>query len=802
MAFPALQGSITGTNGTTATTTPVVNLPTGIKAGELIVVLFRSAVAGAIGWPNATWLEQFDASSDAADDNMALAVRKADGTEGSTITLSSGNGKFAALAFRVSGAQEPENRTPEFSTVATGTNTTPDPTTCTPTGGAKDYMWVWVGGWSGEQTSPPASNPTNYPTTAGADSGTAGTVDTNCRVAVAIRSNLNAASEDPGSWTISVAPTGWTAYCMAIHPAVPVDDLLQNARKDGPPRGGEKNLKRKRAFEADPPNLLTSVFYVPPETPATPRQRGPKDLAKKRKKTPILQEMGSPITLSTLDAPFNNPETIETKKRKLPALDTPPNSLVSNLFRIVQARPHKIHPEHRKRKKVLETFEPNNFVLLTTLATTVVPRYHTIKADTKRKKNNYQEEHPNNLFNLSIESSPRQIVQQFTERKKVVETVEFSNLTLLTTPVQTEPLILNPQVETTKRSKNNYQDTIPNLNTSTFTTASASPRNRGPKDLAKKKKRFPQLDVIPNLLDSTLASVYQTRNTLIIQPRKRKKQALIDIIPNLLTSTLSVAPANPIFLSQFTDQINKRKRVQSEEIVPNSLVNLLSVTSVPRSVIQQFLKRRKAKLEDTVANLLTSTLGAPADPPKPILEELIRLKKKKTIQDPEILNRALYTEPINPRAALEDFIRLKRKKAISDPEILNRALFTEPINPKVTTEDWRLIARRKAKLELEFRNNSILLPPPGNPPVGAEDFLSSISKDIRRRKSTYSISQEPRNLIIYFERGFEDYLRRYLNDRDGKITAGPEQNLNDEVSQDRHLSNYIRRYLNDKTTES
>lgn len=181
-------------------------------------MLFRSAVAGAIGWPDGSWNEMFDASSDAADDQMALAWRKATGTESSTITLSSGNGKFAALAWRVAGAVDPTIRAPELSTVATGTSTTPDPSACTPTGGAKNYLWIWLGGWEGEQTSPPASNPTNYSQNrSGANSGTAGVVTTNCRVAIAAR-QFNAASQDPGSWTISVSDD-WTAYTLAVHPA-------------------------------------------------------------------------------------------------------------------------------------------------------------------------------------------------------------------------------------------------------------------------------------------------------------------------------------------------------------------------------------------------------------------------------------------------------------------------------------------------------------------------------------------------------------------------------------------------------
>jgi hypothetical protein len=218
VAFPAVVNTNT-TRGTTASATPVVNLPASIVAGRTLVVLFRCAVAGAIGWPDGNWIELFDASSDGADDQMACAYRKATGSEGASITLSCTSGKFAAIAYQISGAADPAVTPPQLSTVAFGASAEPDPTTCTPTGGAKDYLWLWLGGWEGEQTSPPAGDPANFTGAIGADSGTASTPGTNCRVAGSTR-QLNAASLDAGLWTID--PTeDWTAYLMAIHPAPP-----------------------------------------------------------------------------------------------------------------------------------------------------------------------------------------------------------------------------------------------------------------------------------------------------------------------------------------------------------------------------------------------------------------------------------------------------------------------------------------------------------------------------------------------------------------------------------------------------
>jgi hypothetical protein len=220
MAFPTIDTTFgTGsTFGSTATASPVVNLPATVTAGMTLIVLHRCAVGGAIGWPDASWNEMFDASADGSDDQMAMAWKKADGTEGgTTITLSQTSGKFASLAVAIDAAEDPTIQPPELSTVATGASATPDPTTCTPTGGAKDYLWFWVGGWEGEQTVPPPT-PTNYSALQrlSADSGTGGAITTNVRVVLFWRTN-NAASEDPASITIS-ASDDWTAYTMAVHP--------------------------------------------------------------------------------------------------------------------------------------------------------------------------------------------------------------------------------------------------------------------------------------------------------------------------------------------------------------------------------------------------------------------------------------------------------------------------------------------------------------------------------------------------------------------------------------------------------
>lgn len=211
------------TNGSTAAASPLsFNMPATISSGDALLAIVRNN-AGSAGtgftFP-AGWTEIYEGdSADGSDDLHTIAWREADGTEGATINVSfdgGGSVKYAGLILRITGAVTLTNKAPDINTSVTGTTATPDPGNNAPTCGSKDYLWVWMGGWEGEQTSPPTGNPTSYTGAQGANSGTASTVPTNMRVAISTR-QLTAASEDPGSWTISAADN-WTAHVVAVAP--------------------------------------------------------------------------------------------------------------------------------------------------------------------------------------------------------------------------------------------------------------------------------------------------------------------------------------------------------------------------------------------------------------------------------------------------------------------------------------------------------------------------------------------------------------------------------------------------------
>lgn len=221
MASPVDAGR--ATTGITSATDPwTANLPASIAAGNLLIMMARTPNATTITTPSGwTLFSGLPSTADPSDDTTYIWYRWADGAEGTTVSLNlSANAKGAVIAWRITGAENPSTQVPELSTIATATSTTPNPTTVTPTGGSKDYLFLWLGAWDQEPTNPPGTPPANYTNWVGASSGSASTLSTNNRLAGGSR-QLTAASEDPGSVTTS-SNVNWSAWCMAIHPPVGV----------------------------------------------------------------------------------------------------------------------------------------------------------------------------------------------------------------------------------------------------------------------------------------------------------------------------------------------------------------------------------------------------------------------------------------------------------------------------------------------------------------------------------------------------------------------------------------------------
>jgi hypothetical protein len=225
MAFPSV-GNAVGSSIFASAATHTVTLPTGIVSGSLVIIWYRNASGSATttwpsGWDGGTSASAFllhDNTADPSDDLTTLVWRKCDGSEGASITVTPAVAtRFAAIAWRFTGHDDPTTRAPEIGTIATGTSLAPDATTTTPTGGAKDYYWLTLAGMEGENIATPTF-PANYTLdNVDIDTDVAGLVTGNCCVAGGGR-QLNAASQDAGAWTYTGTSDDWCAITVAVHP--------------------------------------------------------------------------------------------------------------------------------------------------------------------------------------------------------------------------------------------------------------------------------------------------------------------------------------------------------------------------------------------------------------------------------------------------------------------------------------------------------------------------------------------------------------------------------------------------------
>lgn len=217
MAAP-VDSARQGTNITSASTSHAINVGSP-AADTLLIVLVR--FAGAPGTVTFTGYSSLVSdTSDASDDTTQIFYRWADGTEGATDTLSTGNSvKLAAICWEITGASDPAQGVPTRSTVAVGTTAAngADPDSAVPLVAPQDTLYLALMGIDGEGNAPTVA-PANYSNLATANSGTGGSAATNCSVGGASRQLSASSSEDPGNFTHAGANAGWTAFTVAIRP--------------------------------------------------------------------------------------------------------------------------------------------------------------------------------------------------------------------------------------------------------------------------------------------------------------------------------------------------------------------------------------------------------------------------------------------------------------------------------------------------------------------------------------------------------------------------------------------------------
>lgn len=228
MSFPSIRSQITDF-ATSNESTHIVSLPSVVVVNDILIVIIRVIRDGNIGWP-VGWTELFDIDTDPSNDKMACAWKVANGSEGgTTINVTSGNGKFVSVS---TGVQDAVSLS--LGTIAVGNNPTqPNAGICNP-GSLKDYLFLTFYGMEGEQTGI-ASYPSNYVLGQSGivTSSISGAVQNNCTMACASR-QLAAVSEDSGPWSISGSLRGWMAGTIAFHPPTPPSGFLPSGGSSMP----------------------------------------------------------------------------------------------------------------------------------------------------------------------------------------------------------------------------------------------------------------------------------------------------------------------------------------------------------------------------------------------------------------------------------------------------------------------------------------------------------------------------------------------------------------------------------------
>lgn len=205
MAFPVVEATNTG--GAAGTRSYDVPLPSGIQAGELLLmfILVCASSGRTITTPSG-WTQLYHESGGGNARRAGCYYRVATGGEGSTVPVSANSGsQWATTSYRISGY----SAVPEASSVASGSSSSADPPTLSPSWDAVDTLWIAAVHHSPFSTEP--APPTNY---GDQITGISPAVNQTARTATALR-YLNAASENPGAFSLG-ASVGWAAATVAV----------------------------------------------------------------------------------------------------------------------------------------------------------------------------------------------------------------------------------------------------------------------------------------------------------------------------------------------------------------------------------------------------------------------------------------------------------------------------------------------------------------------------------------------------------------------------------------------------------
>ena len=206
--------AVVATSNTTADTSSAsvtVAMPSGIVAGDLIMVFWAQDAVGVITQSGGSDWTDIDQGLNGVACSGGCFAKIAAG--GDSLTLASLNSQdFACVAVRITGHGVANVSTDiTKGTAATGSDAAPEPPNCNP-GTAKDYLWLETFAADDDDETTPYES-TSYTAVAQIQSANS---TSSCLVAVARRA-LNASAENPGAMAMS-ATEEWRAQTFAIPP--------------------------------------------------------------------------------------------------------------------------------------------------------------------------------------------------------------------------------------------------------------------------------------------------------------------------------------------------------------------------------------------------------------------------------------------------------------------------------------------------------------------------------------------------------------------------------------------------------
>ena len=198
MSFPVVQ--TTNTSTVTSSTSHAVSMPSGIVAGDKLLVFFCTDGSVTVDTPSG-WTKEIDQIATAGGARRLVIYSKtAVGSDTLTVT-SSGSIDSAHASYRIV-----TDNSYEFNAVGTASSsTTPNPPSLTPSGGSQKYMWFAVAAFASGSVS---SYPTNY-------SSNQTESQVNSVGIAAATYNNESSSEDPAVYIIS-SNSAWVAATVAV----------------------------------------------------------------------------------------------------------------------------------------------------------------------------------------------------------------------------------------------------------------------------------------------------------------------------------------------------------------------------------------------------------------------------------------------------------------------------------------------------------------------------------------------------------------------------------------------------------